>query len=78
MYKKDQNHQYTLTDFNQPIGLKMNPENRWIKKAEMIPWDDIENRYAKLFPSNTGKPAKSLRMALGSLIIQKQYNLSVN
>lgn len=76
MYKKDQNHQYTLTDFNQPIGLKMNPENRWIKKAEMIPWDDIENRYAKLFPSNTGKPVKSLRMALGSLIIQKQYNLS--
>lgn len=63
-------------DFNQPIGLKMNPENRWIKKAELIPWDEIEDRYADLFPSHTGMPAKPLRVALGSLIIQKQYGYS--
>ena len=76
MYKKDRNHQFGLTDFNQPIGLKMNPENRWIKKAELIPWNDIEDRYADLFPSGTGMPAKPLRVALGSLIIQKQYGYS--
>ena len=76
MYKKDQNRQFTLQDFNQPIGLKMNPENRWIKKADLIPWDEIEQRYAQLFPSHTGMPAKPLRAALGSLIIQKQYNFS--
>lgn len=76
MYKKDRLHQLSLTDFNMPIGLKMNPENRWIKKAELIPWEEIEDRYADLFPSKTGKPAKPLRMALGSLIIQKQYDYS--
>lgn len=76
MYKKDRHHQFTLIDFNQPIGLKMNPENRWVKKAEIIPWDEIEDRYANLFPSNTGMPAKPLRVALGSLIIQKQYDYS--
>lgn len=65
--------QLSFTDFNQPQGLQMNPENRWIKKAEMIPWDTIEKEYAKLFPSRTGMPAKPLRMALGSLLIQKQY-----
>lgn len=54
----------------------MNPENRWGKKAETIPWYEIEERYAKLFPSNTGMPAKPLRMVLGSLIIQKQYGYS--
>ena len=43
----------SCTDFNQPQGLQMNPENRWIKKAEMIPWDTIEKEYAKLFPSKT-------------------------
>ncbi len=59
-----------------PMGLKMNPENRWVKKADIIPWDEIECRYADLFPGNTGKPAKPLRMALGSLIIQKQYGYS--
>ena len=54
----------------------MNPNNRWVKKAEMIPWDDIEERYAKLFPSNTGVSAKPLRMTLGSLLIQKQLEFS--
>ena len=76
MYKFNQNAQMSLYDFNQPIGLKMNPENRWIKKAEAIPWDAIEERYAKLFPSHTGVPAKPLRMALGSLLIQKQLGFS--
>ena len=31
-------------------------------------------KYANLFPSKTGMPAKPLRMALGSLLIQKQYH----
>ena len=39
MYKFDKNHQFGLADFNQPMGLKMNPENRWVKKAEKIPWE---------------------------------------
>jgi len=76
MYKKDRHHQFGLSDFNQPIGLKMNPDNRWVKKAALIPWDEIEDRYADLFPSHTGMPAKPLRVALGSLIIQKQYSYS--
>ncbi len=73
MYRFEEK-QLSFTDFNQPQGLQMNPENRWIKKAEMIPWDTIEKEYAKLFPSRTGMPAKPLRMALGSLLIQKQYH----
>ena len=76
MYKKNRHRQYRFSDFNQPTGLKMNPENRWVKKAAAIPWDDIEERYADLFPSATGNPAKPLRMALGSLLIQKQYGYS--
>ena len=76
MYKFNRNHQFHLSDFNQPIGLKMNPENRWVVKAASIPWFDIEQRYAGLFPSNTGVPAKPLQTALGSLIIQKQYGYS--
>ena len=50
MYKFERYRQLGLADFNQPVGLKMNPENRWVKKAETIPWDAIEEKYAKLFP----------------------------
>jgi hypothetical protein len=76
MYRKNQYRQFSITDFNQPFGLKMNPENRWVKKAAMIPWKAIEEKYATLFPSKTGMPAKPLRMALGSLLIQKQLGFS--
>ena len=74
MYKFKREKQISFTDFNQPLGLQMNTDNRWVKKAAMIPWETIEAEYAMLFPSNTGMPAKPLRMALGSLLIQKQYH----
>lgn len=41
MYIKDRFHQLGLADFNQPIGLKINPENRWVKKIYNI---DTVNR----------------------------------
>ena len=76
MYKFDRNHQLSLSDFNQPLGMEMNAENRWVKKAAMIPWENIEDRYAELFPSEVGMPAKPLQTALGSLLIQKEYGYS--
>ena len=76
MYKFERHRQLGLDDFTQPVGLKMNHENRWVKKAATIPWEAIEEKYAGLFPSKTGMPAKPLRMALGSLMIQKQYGYS--
>ena len=76
MYKFERYRQLGLTDFDQPTGLKMDPQNRWVRKAATIPWEAIEEKYAELFPSDTGMPAKALRTALGSLMIQKQYGYS--
>lgn len=76
MYKASDQSQPTFHDFNQPLGLTMNPENRWIKMADQIPWERFEKKYAALFPSDTGNVAKPLRMALGSLIIQTKYGFS--
>ena len=39
MYKPTDKLQHSFLDFNQPMGLHMNPENRWIKLADRIPWD---------------------------------------
>ncbi len=73
MYKPSDKLQHSFLDFNQPMGLHMNPNNRWIKMADRIPWDEFEIKYAKLFPSDTGNVAKPLRMALGALIIQTKF-----
>lgn len=76
MYKPIDKLQHSFLDFNQPMGLHMNPDNRWIKLADRIPWDEFEVKYAKLFPSDTGNVAKPLRMALGALIIQTKFQYS--
>ena len=73
MYKPVDKSQQSFLDFNQPMGLHMNPDNRWIKMADRVPWDEFEVKYAGLFPSTTGNVAKPLRMALGALIIQTKF-----
>jgi len=64
------NGQISLSDFQQPIGMHLRENNRWVKKAQSIPWDKIEEKYADLFPSETGNVAKPLQLALGACLIQ--------
>ena len=52
------NGQISLSDFQQPMGMHLQEDNRWVKKAQSIPWDKIEAKYADLFPSDTGNVAK--------------------
>ena len=75
MYKK-RDRQIYLDDFNQPYEFEINPNNRWVKKAELIPWDDVEREYSSRFSSKVGQVAKSARLALGALLIQKEYGVS--
>lgn len=52
MYKYLDQLQHSFLDFNQPLGMHMNPENRWVRLAEQIPWDIFESKYADLFPND--------------------------
>ena len=70
------NGQISLSDFQQPIGMHLRENNRWVKKAQSIPWDKIEAKYADLFPSETGNVAKPLQLALGACLIQREYGYS--
>lgn len=76
MYRTKDKSQSSFLDFNQPLGLHMNPDNCWVRLAKLVPWDQYEEKYAGLFPSGTGNVAKPFRMALGALIIQKKYGFS--
>ena len=67
------NGQISLSDFKQPIGMNLKESNRWVKKAQTIPWSEIEKRYAALFTNRKGNVAKPLRLALGACIIQAEY-----
>jgi len=43
-------------DFFLPFGGKLTWDNRWIKLAELIPWDDLEDDYASRFGKVFGAP----------------------
>ena len=70
------NGQISLLDFKQPVGMNLKESNRWVKKAQTIPWPEIEKRYAALFTNRKGNVAKPLRLALGACIIQAEYGYS--
>ena len=72
MYQKQL--QMGIDDFVFPYGT-LNKENDWVKLSEMIPWDKVEDIYAKQFVNN-GHPAHPARRALGGLIIKQRLKCS--
>ena len=76
MYKHNQK-QLELIEFYLPFGGHLEPDNRWVKWAQMIPWDQFETLYvSNLSDSGQGPPAFSVRLALGSLIIKEKLGVS--
>ncbi|MCL6600259.1 MAG: IS5 family transposase [Alicyclobacillus macrosporangiidus] len=78
MYRKRENQVLLPHEFFLPFGGKLNENNRWVKLTQLIPWDRVEEYYADLFKpaSQGGQTAVSVRMALGSLIIQQRLGTS--
>lgn len=77
MYRQESPKQLSFEDFYLPFGGHLNPKNRWVRLAELIPWDEFEDSYADQFAqSGQGAPAKPFRLALGSLIIKEKLDIS--
>lgn len=72
MYQEKNKDQLEFDDFHLPFSGKLDKENRWIKLSQMMPWDEIEKIYMEKFSPNHGAPAKTSRMALGSLLIKEK------
>ncbi len=76
MYRKNDRDQLEFEDFYVPFGGKLRSENRWVKLAKVIPWAELEERYAGLFSQDQGAPAKQFQVALGALIIKERLAIT--
>lgn len=77
MYKlTPQYQQISIFDFNQPGGLQLSSDNRWVQLADSLEWSKYEELYAEQFPSKTGRPGIPFRIAFGAYIIQKATGAS--
>lgn len=76
-------YQFSNTDegfenFILPFSGKLKSSNRWVVLGKSIPWSEFEESYSKQFKkfNKRGRRPITLRVALGSLIIQEKLGLS--
>ena len=74
MYRKDDG-QLHIFDITQSDVFTLNPENRWMKRAKLVPWEMAEEKYSHMFRKN-GRPAKDIKMVLGALLIKEYLRCS--
>jgi IS5 family transposase len=58
-----------------PFGGKLNENNRWLRIAELIPWEELEAEYAKHF-SRMGRPGTDGQLVIGLLLLKHITGLS--
>jgi len=66
--------QYEL--FPNPFDEHLSSDNRWIKFAKIIPWDELSVFYYKRMNHKMGAGALDARVVLGAIIIKHHENLS--
>ncbi len=66
-----------LPGFETPFDQHLDKKNRWVKLAQLIPWDSIVNIYlSKLKNKKLGADSINPRVALGALIIKHLHDYS--
>lgn len=76
MYKHNI-RQLELPDFSFPFEGHLSPNNKWVRYANLIPWDQFEKEYSQNFSSEgSGSTPITCRMALAALIIKEELKLS--
>ena len=69
-------NQLSLEGFKHPFYKQLKPNNRWVKLAEVIPWDELAGIYSRNLDPGAGRLSVDIRMVIGALIIKHKLKLS--
>ena len=76
MYYRHDFNQLSIDDFFLPFGGKLRKDNRWVRMAAMMPWEYIDEIYAKNMSIETGRRSIPSRIAFGAIFIKEFCNLT--
>ena len=76
MIRYTSDKQLPLSGFKTPFEVSLDENNRWVKLAQVIPWDELANGYYSSFHETHGRPAKDARIVIGAVIIKHKLCLS--
>ena len=68
MYRSNSQDQLEFPDFYLPFSGHLDPENRWIVLARLIPWRLVEKIYHEALCEDFGSPRVHARTAFGALL----------
>ena len=68
--------QLEMVGFDTPFVKELRAENRWVKLAKQIPWDNLVSVYSRQL-NNSAKGANGInaRVAIGAIIIKHMCDL---
>ena len=76
MIRTKSHRQLSLADFEWPFQTGLDPENRWVRMSECIPWDELAEAYYQGLSVSQGRPTKDARLVIGAVIIKHKLCLS--
>ncbi|MDR2670584.1 MAG: IS5 family transposase, partial [Oscillospiraceae bacterium] len=76
MFRRRDRNQLSIPEDNKRFIVQIDPENKWVKLSELMPWDRIEDHYAQNMCEDTGRNAITSRIAFGSIYIKESLNLT--
>lgn len=75
MIKYTPANQLTLEGFEHPFDQELSKDNRWVKLASLLPWDDLASVYCKQLSSTSGRESIDVRMVIGAIIVKHKLGL---
>jgi hypothetical protein len=59
MINRENPRQLPIEEFKLPFGGELDPGNRWVRLADVMPWEALSDVYNKALSSTEGRPALS-------------------
>ena len=66
----------SLSLFHTPFEQSLDANNRWVKMAEVVPWDDMAKIFYKRMSEKEGRGSIDLRVVMGALLVKHIEGLS--
>lgn len=76
MVKYNSAQQLSFKEFRTPFEKGIDGNNRWVRLADQIPWDELARIYVQSLRDDFGRPAVDARVVIGAMIIKHKKSLT--
>ena len=75
MIKYTPQNQLSLEMFDHPFERDLDKENRWVKLASLIPWDELARVYSEKLKTDSGRLTVDVRKVIAAMIVKHKLRL---